>query len=271
MENTVQEQEITNLSLQELHEKNLDAKGMWETYYRKGAGFREDNLHQIMTCLMKIFSSGCVKGNTLIQFTVAPLLQYSLAACKYFKEIIVATSTDNCLREIEKWRKNEVDALDMCHVAQFVCDVEGNRETWMEKKSMLQSKMKKVLKYNVNKSNPLAPIVLPQVDCLLLTHCVEVNTLTKEAFCSVLKNISLQLKPGGALIMIGLNDCTFYMDGKFKFPHLCLDGVFLRKAVTNIGYRIEELNLMPRTCEELFDVNDYGGFILLYARKETVG
>ncbi|XP_069470313.1 nicotinamide N-methyltransferase-like [Ambystoma mexicanum] len=271
MENTVQEQETSSSSLQELLDKYLDGKLLLETYLRKGSGFCNDTIDQIFSCLIKLFSSGRVKGNTMIQFSLGPYIYYSFPACAYFKEIIVATSTNNCLEELEKWRKNEADALDMSHIAEFVCEREGNRETWMEKQSMIRSKMKKALKYNVIKHNPIAPIVLPQVDCLFLTHCIEVHTLTKEGFCSALKNISSLLKPGGALIMIVLKETTFYMFGKFKFPHLCLDEGFLRKAVTDIGYCIEELTVLPRKCEELFDVNDYTAFMMLYARKETEG
>ncbi|XP_069469989.1 nicotinamide N-methyltransferase-like [Ambystoma mexicanum] len=207
----------------------------------------------------------------MIHMSLCPYIHYNFPACEYFTEIIFGTGTDSSFRELAKWRKNEANAIDMSHVAQFVCDGEGHRETGIEKQNMMQRKLKQVPKYDMKKSNPFSPVVLPQADCLLLSHCLEVHAQDKEAYCSALKNVSSLLKPGGALIMIVSMETTTYMVGKFKFPHLCVDDDFLRKTLTDNGYFVEELKVLPRKALGLMDVSNYSGLIVLNARKEVEG
>ncbi|XP_069470312.1 nicotinamide N-methyltransferase-like [Ambystoma mexicanum] len=269
MDKNLLEHKTSGLSLQEFHDKCLTGTALWQTYLRKGSPFGDDTIEQIFSALNKVFSSGCVKGNTLIQMSLHPFIHYNFPACEYFTEIIVGTGTDSSFRELEKWRKNEANAIDMSHIAQFVCDVEGNRVTGSEKQNMLQSKVKQVLNYNINKRNPFSPVVLPQADCLLLSHCLEVHALDKEDFCSALKNASTLLKPGGDLIMVVALGATFYMGGQFKFPHLCFDSEFLKKMLTGHGYIVQDLNTLPRKAVGLVDVSDYTAFLVLKACKEA--
>ncbi|XP_069469990.1 nicotinamide N-methyltransferase-like [Ambystoma mexicanum] len=269
MEKNLLEQKSSGLSLKEFLDKNLDGKLTFETFFGKGSGFCDDTIDQLFPYLIKLFSSGHVKGNTLIQMALAPYIHYIIPACEYFTEIIVGTANDSGLRELEKWRTNDANTVDMMHIFQFVCDREGNRITAIEKHNMLQSKMKQVLIYDVTKSNPFSPVVLPQVDCLLLSHCLEIHALDNEGFCSALKNVSLLLKPGGNLIMIVDTGATFYMVGKFKFPHMCFDVDYLRKTLTDEGFCVGELKEFPRKAVGLMDVCDYSAIIILNARKEA--
>ncbi|XP_069470315.1 nicotinamide N-methyltransferase-like [Ambystoma mexicanum] len=265
------EHQTSGLSLHEYHDKCLDGTMLWETYLRKGSPFCDDTIEQIFSALIKIFSSVRVKGNTMIQMSLHPIIHYNFPACEYFTEIIVGTATDRSFRELEKWWKNEANAIDMSHIAQFVCEGEGNRETGIEKQNILRRKVKNILKYDITKSNPFSPVVLPQVDCLMLSHCLEMHALNKEDFCSALKNASSLLKPGGDLIMVVAIETTFYMVGKFKFPHLCFDVDFLRKPLTDNGYFVEELKVLPRKAVGLIDVCDYSAYLVLKAHKEAEG
>ncbi|XP_069470310.1 nicotinamide N-methyltransferase-like [Ambystoma mexicanum] len=269
MESTVQE--TSSLSLSELHDNHFDGNKLWETYSGKGSGFSEDSIDQIMPCLIKIFSSGVMRGKTLCQLTLPFHIHYTFPASEYFKEIILGTTNESSLQDIEKWLKNEPDTFDMSHIAPYLCDGETDRERWIKKQNMLRSKMKQVYQYNISKSNVFDPNVVPPVDCLLLTYCLELLTLDKETYCKALKNVSLSVKPGGYVIMVIAYQATFYMVGNVKFPHLCFDEGFLRKALTDTGYCIEKLLVLPRKCQGLFDICDYTHKIVLYARKEAGG
>ncbi|XP_069473394.1 nicotinamide N-methyltransferase-like [Ambystoma mexicanum] len=268
MENTSLEQETSGLSLKEYHDTCFDAKMMSDTYFIKESAFFDDTIRGLLPALIKIFSSGDVKGNTLIQLSFPPDLHYCFTACAHFTEIIVGTVTDSCFKALEKWRKNEADAPDMSHALQVVCDNEGNRETCIEKEKLMRSKMRPVRKCDVTKSNPFYPEVLPHADCLLLTHCLELQTTDTASFCSYLKNVTELLKPRGHLVMVVAIKTSFYMVGNFKYPHMCFDEGFLRKAVTDIGCSILDLQLLPRNVQCLQEISDYSAFIVLNACKE---
>ncbi|XP_078496179.1 nicotinamide N-methyltransferase-like isoform X1 [Lissotriton helveticus] len=253
--------------LKELHERYLDAALMLETYTANDSAFLNDSVIQMLPSFNKIFSSGGVKGELLINLSCYPFFQWVIPACDYFSDIVLSGSTDQCVAVIEKWRRNEHGAVDWSHVAKAVCEFQGNRDAWPEKQNMLQRKIMHVVKYDISKINPLSPTVLPQADCLILPHCLETHVTDKEGFCSALRNASTLLKNGGHLILIACLDTTFYMNGSFKFPHLCMDASFVRKALDDAHYVIEELQVFPRKVNQLYDVIDYSSVILVHARK----
>ncbi|XP_078496166.1 nicotinamide N-methyltransferase-like [Lissotriton helveticus] len=253
--------------LKELHERHLDAPMVLETFTAKESAFLVDSVIQLLPSFNKIFTSGGVKGELLINLSCGPFIQWVFPACDYFSDIVLGSSTDQCNAVIEKWWRNEPGALEWSHVAKVVCEFQGNRDAWPEKQNMLQGKITHVVKYDISKCNPVSPTVLPQADCLILPHCLEIHMTNKEGFCSALRNASTLLKNGGHLIMIGCLEATFYMIAGFKFPHLCIDESFVRKALSEADYVIEELQVFPRKCNQLHDVIDYSSAILVHARK----
>ncbi|XP_078496383.1 nicotinamide N-methyltransferase-like [Lissotriton helveticus] len=253
--------------LKELHEQYLKPDMAVGTYTSKDSAFLDDSVIKILPLLNKIFSSGGVKGELLINLSCGPFFQWVIPACDNFSDIVLGASTDQVIALIEKWRNNEPGALDWSHVAKVVCELQGNRDAWPEKKNMLQGKITHVVKYNITNINPLSPITLPQADCLILPHCLEIHMTDKEGFCSALRNASTLLKNGGHLILITALEQTFYMVADFKFPHLCIDESFVRKALSEADYVIEELQVFPRMCNQLHDLTDYSSVILVHARK----
>ncbi|XP_078496181.1 nicotinamide N-methyltransferase-like [Lissotriton helveticus] len=253
--------------LKELHDRHLDAPMVLETFTANDSAFLGDSVIQMLPSFNKIFTSGAVKGELLIALSIAPYFHWTFPACDYFTDIILGASTDQCVAVIEKWWRNDPGAVDWSHAAKALCELQGNRDAWPEKQNMLQRKIKNVVKYDISKCNPLSPTTLPQADCLILPHCLEAHVTNKEGFCSALRNASTLLKNGGHLIMIASLEATFYMIAGFKFPHLCIDESFVRKALSEADYVIEELQVFPRKVNQLYDVIDYSSVILVHARK----
>ncbi|XP_078496170.1 nicotinamide N-methyltransferase-like [Lissotriton helveticus] len=256
--------------LQELHDRHLDATAPVTEYIAKHSAFLDDAITRMLPSFNKIFSSGAVKGDLLIELSIAPYFHWTFPACDYFSDIVLGGSTDQCVTVIEKWRRNEPGALDWSHVAKALCELQGNRDAWPEKQNMVQRKIKHVLKYNACKSNPLSPIILPPADCLILPHCLETHVTNKEGFYSALNNVSSLVKDGGHLILIVCLDTTYFMVGGFKFPHLCMEERFIRKALGDANYVIKELQVFPRTVNERFHLIDYSSVILVHAQKNTL-
>ncbi|XP_078496153.1 nicotinamide N-methyltransferase-like isoform X2 [Lissotriton helveticus] len=240
-----------------------------EMYFGKESAFRDDTSNQIFPLLCKTFASGVVKGETLIAMSIVPFFQWALPACEHFTDIILSCPTDKCISEVEKWRTNAPGALDLSHAAKMICETEGKGKEWPEKQNKLRRKIKLIVKYDVSKCNPLSPTILPQADCLLLTHCLAVHATNKDEFCSAFKNVSSLLKNGGHLVLLICAQQTFYMVGTFKFPQLSIDESLVRKALGDADYVIEEMHVLPRMLNDLFDVADCESFIFVRARKQT--
>ncbi|XP_078496154.1 indolethylamine N-methyltransferase-like [Lissotriton helveticus] len=188
--------------LKEFHKRYLEPSLLMERYFGEESPFLDDTSNRIFPLLCETFSSGVVKGETLIAMSIVPFFQWALPACEYFTDIILSCETDKCISEVEKWRTHAPEALDWSYSAKLICEIEGKGEEWPEKQNKFINKIKDVLKYDLRKSNPLSPTVLPQADCLLLPHCLEIHATNKEEFCSALKNASTLLKNGGHLIFI---------------------------------------------------------------------
>ncbi|XP_019388672.1 PREDICTED: indolethylamine N-methyltransferase-like [Crocodylus porosus] len=73
------------------------------------------------------FTSGAVKGCTLIDICSGPTIYQLLSACEFFKEITASEYTDQNCQEMLKWLKNEAGAFDWTPVVQHVCQLEGDR------------------------------------------------------------------------------------------------------------------------------------------------
>lgn len=71
--------------------------------------------------------AGGVGGDILIDIGTGPTIYQLLSACEVFREIIVSDYTDQNLREVEKWLKEEPGAYDWSPVVQYVCELEGDR------------------------------------------------------------------------------------------------------------------------------------------------
>ncbi|XP_078515110.1 nicotinamide N-methyltransferase-like [Lissotriton helveticus] len=254
--------------LKKIHDQYLDATMAIETYKVKESAFIDDAITRMLPIFNKIFMTGNCKGEMLMCLSYAPYFEWTFAASEYFSDIILGGSTDKCIAGIQKWWKNEPGCLDWSHVGEGLCELQSTGEEWPDMQKKIQRKIKQVVTYDLSQSNPLFPIVLPQADCLLLPHCLEIHVTNEEEFCSAVKNLSSLLKNGGHLIMIACVKQTYFMIGSFKFPHLSIDEILVKKALSEADYVINELQLFPRTENHLYDVADYESFILVHAQKK---
>ncbi|MEE6484639.1 hypothetical protein FKM82_013956 [Ascaphus truei] len=110
------------------HDEEFDAISLIETYIgAEKTDTKEEILHIVIRELFKIFTSGCVRGDTLIDLSMGASTAHLLAASDYFKEITIIESSDACIRATEKWLKKDPGAVDLSHAAMFVCEHEGKR------------------------------------------------------------------------------------------------------------------------------------------------
>ncbi|XP_075449405.1 indolethylamine N-methyltransferase-like [Ascaphus truei] len=252
--------------LKDYHDEEYDPRLLVETYLSETSVVAEDTQHFIIRTLYKIFSSGEVTGRTLLDISKSPAIHHLLSACEIFQEIIVAESNESVKRDLEKWLNKEPDALDWSHTSKLLCQLEGKNATWQEKEDQLRKAIKRILICDFTKENPLHPVILPPVDCLLSFTYLEVVSKDLDAYRSNLKKVSSLIKVGGHLVLFLFISMSYYMIGEHKFYYLKCDEECVRKALTDTGFVIKSVDLQPgKKNTHLLDYEHVGVF---WAQKE---
>ncbi|XP_069495213.1 nicotinamide N-methyltransferase-like [Ambystoma mexicanum] len=253
-----------------LFEKHYKAEHSLAAYHHEDAEFLEDS-QLVLTELFRFFSSGDVKGDTLIYYGGCHALGYLFPACRFFKEIILAAFLETRLQAARTWINKEPGAFDWSLSAKIVCKLEGNREIGIEKEESLRRKITKFIKCEANEDHPVAPKLPTQADCVLSTFFLDFLCTDVDGFCKALKDMSSLLKIGGHLVLVLFLGCTFVMIGTFKMPFLCLDVEFVKAAVIDAGLVIKESKNNERVNQTKYSVMDYASVFCLVACKEDNG
>ncbi|XP_059587705.1 nicotinamide N-methyltransferase-like [Alligator mississippiensis] len=202
-------------------------------YFKFGRGtLGDESLTFVLKHYCKTFTLGAVTGHTLIDIGSGPTIYQLLSACESFKEIIASDYIDQNCQELLKRLKNEPGAFDWTPVVQHVCELEGDRNKWAEKEGKLRGAIKRVLKCDVHKSNPLDPVVLPPADCLVSSLCLEAACKDHSSYCAALRN------------------------------------EFLRGALSATGFAIQEFDVLSRDDDTMQEIYHFSGMYFIVARKE---
>ncbi|MEE6467743.1 hypothetical protein FKM82_008043 [Ascaphus truei] len=250
------------------HDEEYDPRLCAETYFSETSVLAEDRQNIVRT-LYKIFSSGEVTGKTLLDVTNGSSIYQFLPACESFQEIIVAESNERVKRDLEKWLNKEPDAFDYSHTSKLLCELEGKSAMWQEKEEQLRRTIKRILICDFTKENPLHPVILPKMDCLITVAYLEVVSKDLDAYRSNLKKVSSLIKVGGHLVLFVFISMTYYMIGEHKFYMLKYDEEFVRKALTDTGYVIKSVHLQARKKTTHLTDYEHIGFILAQKEREV--
>ncbi|XP_060106565.1 nicotinamide N-methyltransferase-like [Heteronotia binoei] len=252
----------------DVYQAEFDPRAYLE-YFQFGAGTLGDEaLEFYLKQLCKTFAAGRLKGDTLLDLASGPTIHQFLSACESFGSIVASDPVDRNRQEIEMWLKKKPGAFDWAPIVKHVCELEGNRDKWAEKEAKVRKTVQQVLYCDVLQSNPLAPVTLPQVDCVLAVECLEAACKDLSSMQAALKNISSLLKLGGTLVLVGILGCSFYMVGSRKFSSLVLTEKNLRDALHATGFAVVEYEAEPRFDKDMYDACDFTSKFCLLARKE---
>ncbi|XP_018428149.1 PREDICTED: nicotinamide N-methyltransferase-like [Nanorana parkeri] len=228
------------------YEAKMNAQIYLDTYFQLGSGsLADDFIRFALRKLHEVFSSGAVKGSTLIDVGTAPSIYQLLSSCEAFDDITATWFTQSELRLLQKWQNKEPDAFDWTSILTYVCELEGNKVTPAEKEEKLRGKIKRVSHCDVGKGNPLAPAEAPKADCVTATVCLEAACKSFESYGLALRHLANLLKPKGYLLLAGDLGANYYEVGAEKVFSLPVNEKFLREALSGNGYHIVELETRP--------------------------
>ncbi|KAG8447451.1 hypothetical protein GDO86_014802 [Hymenochirus boettgeri] len=257
---------MSNTEDKHYHDEEFDPCCLCETYAGYDRLYNEDAMEEIMENVYKVLSSGCVKGDTIIDVSLGLYMFQLFIAADYFKNIILIESSDSCVDEIQKWINNEPGAVDKSHMAAFACALKGKSEGWQKQEEKARQAIKQVVKWDLTKENPLEDVVLPKADCLISCWYLELVSKDPEMYLSLQKHFSSLLKIGSHLILMSLFNMSYYTIGDHKFSSLRCNEEFVQKVLTDCGYVIESFEKhKSKLNSNLIDYDYYGCFV---CRKE---
>ncbi|XP_009976082.1 PREDICTED: nicotinamide N-methyltransferase, partial [Tauraco erythrolophus] len=124
-------------------------------------------------------------------------------------------------------------------------------EKWTEKEEKLRKKVRRVLKCDVTKANPVEPASLPPADGIVSTFCLEAACEDLPTFCSALRNVGSLVKPGGHLVMLMALGETFYTFNKQVFLCLRLERADVEEAVKGAGFDVKFCEVRPQLTDDI--------------------
>ncbi|XP_069804139.1 nicotinamide N-methyltransferase-like [Dendropsophus ebraccatus] len=189
--------------------------------------------------LTRLFSSGAIKGQHMIEVSVGPAFYHLIPICEYFEEISVLEFSNVFVKELEAWKNKKEEAFDWLHSSQFVSHLAGDCKKWKEKEEMLRRKIKRILKCDLSKENVTDPVVLPEADCLLCLLVINNISEDHDSLRSNVRKLSSSLKQGGRLLMFGAYNASHYTVADQKFHLLSFDEPTLRETLEDAGFVIQ--------------------------------
>ncbi|NXE30486.1 NNMT methyltransferase, partial [Ardeotis kori] len=251
----------------EAYQRSFNPQEYLREYYTltDSQGQANTFLMENLKILWKMFSLDEVKGDVLIDVGCGPTIYQILSASERFQQIFSLDYCDKNRRELEKWLRNEAGAFDWSPVVKYVCELEGDREKWAEKQEKVRKKVKQVLKCDVTKANPAAPVALPPADGVVTTLCLEAACKDLPAFRGALRNVGGLLKPGGHLVMMTVLRETYYAFGQEVFSCLRLERRDVEEAVEAAGFQVTFSEVQPYLVKDAR--TDCEAVLSLVARK----
>ncbi|XP_075056091.1 nicotinamide N-methyltransferase-like [Mixophyes fleayi] len=225
----------------------------------------QDSTKSLMTFLHKAFTSGYVTGKTLIDISCGPIIFHLLPICEFLEEITFLELNDFCIKELEKWINKDTDAFDWTHTSTITEQLKGSSNGWQEIEDLLRSKVKPPVKCDFSKDNPTDPVLLPKVDCVMSIWVLEIISKDKDTYCKNLKKISSLIKLGGYLIIYGDINASYFKIGDQNYHVLTYDDNFLRKALSDEGYKIELYENLER--KTTIDIVDHEKLVCVIVKK----
>ncbi|XP_032890714.1 phenylethanolamine N-methyltransferase [Amblyraja radiata] len=220
-----------------------------------------------LRCFAASFSTGEIRGDTLLDIGSGPTFYQVISACDWFGSVIMSDYLEVNREELRRWLRGELGAFDWSPFIKYVCGLEGKRDQWQAMQQRMRDRIKEVYHCDITQLQPLQPRLLEPVDAITTTFCLESVCRDKEALQQALANITSLLRSGGSLLMVGALGESYYLAGEAKLPVVPLDEAYVREAVGNAGYNIRVFKTYNMPPELQTGVDDVSGVFYLQAQK----
>ncbi|XP_056397758.1 nicotinamide N-methyltransferase-like [Hyla sarda] len=243
----------------------LNNRTFLQTYFSTDnkTSFVDETLKFLIKSLHNILAAGNFKGQTAYDLSVGSIIHQLFALCEYYPEITILKLNEALITEVTKWMNSDTDAFNWGHACNFLKELVGTGD--QERK--LKSSIKKIMTFGLPIDTLTDPVVLQPADCLVTAWLLDVTCQNQNEYIKKFQKLAKLLKPGGLLIYIGCLNATYYTIGQERQCVFTYDESFLRKNLTNEGFKIETCEVLDSKIQS--DLTDYKQFIVLTAVKKA--
>lgn len=167
----------------------------------------------------------------------ATILNY-IGAAPHVAEIFHAAHAESELLEIELWKNNDDAAHDWSPFIKYVVrEIEGldAENVWQERAEMIRSKMK-IVACNIHDDYPISFTKEKSLFSIVCTsYVLEAACQTYDAFKAGIKKLVQLLRLGGYIVILLVEEETFYSTENEKWAVLPVSMEQLKEAVEEAG------------------------------------
>jgi hypothetical protein len=201
------------------------------------------------------------KQKTLLEVGGGPVIYPLISASSKVDEIVFSEFIEENRQAVKNWIQKDPSAFDWSPYFKMIAEMECTSPEMVEER--LRSRIKKIIKCDITKPNPLAPVAKKNFDVLSINFCPESITDDEKSYAEWMKNIVSLLKPSGIIVMTLIRNARYYDSGDTKFAACPVDENGVSDVLRALGCRITRI--------KSYDINDpergYDGLIALTAVK----
>ena len=208
---------------------------------------------------------------TILEFGGGPVISYLISAVVFVKEITFAAYTEEERKEVQLWKDIKDGAHDWSPFFQYVVnklEQTEKEDAWKEREELLRSRLKSIIPCDITQDRPLGDCE-DKFDIIWTSLCLDAACNTYDQYKLAVKKLVAMLKPKGFLVMLEVEEETFYRVGQVKWKCLFLTLDEIQEALQEAGLMVVELkrDLAPPQQQEQPMVSDYKAFVFLAAKK----
>ena len=177
----------------------------------------------------------------LLEFGGGPTLLDLISAAPHVAEIVHTTYTPGEREEIEKWMNRSEGAHDWTQALKHVvCELESNKrdDAWREREELIRSRLK-ITFGDITQEHPVSSNGEKELFSVVsTTFCLESACKTYTEYKRAVKKMARLLKLGGYLVMLVVEEQTFYTVGEQKWPILTLSLAQVKEALDEAGFSL---------------------------------
>ena len=213
-------------------------------FYSSASGHRRSNLFNLHDFYEEYHTQWDIKTAKMLEFGGRANISQLISAGRFVNEMEYAAFTDEERTELNKWIKNEAGTHDWTNIFKYVVTkLEGEErdEAWKEREAMIRSKVKNVCHCDISQADPIGRPAHGEFDIISTHLFLEAVCKTYEQYKFAIKNIASMLKPGGYIVMEGVEEQTYYESEGKPWHSLSLTLPQMKAALQEAGLEMVEL------------------------------
>ena len=200
-----------------------------------------------LKCLHESFLS-IPQGVKVLDFGAGPVIASTISAATKASEIVLAEYSDNNLKHLHEWLKNEPEQFDWSpHFSYVVQELEGKGESEAkERQDQVRRLVKAVVHCDITQNPPIEKGFDDLYDVVMCSLVIDGTATSLEEYRASVSRLVSLIKPGGSILYYGVeNSLGYYPVGDCNFPSLYVSDEAAVKAFTENGIKNVTVSYFP--------------------------